>query len=350
MQMIQTLPFGTTQSGESVTRFVLKNDYLEVALLDYGGTIQSLKVPSHQGEMIDVVLGFDGMEGYQASNHDKFLGALIGRCANRIAHGHFTLNDKEYKLLCNNGPNHLHGGNGFDKRMWSATPVEAGVAFHLKSGDGDEGYPGNLDVTVTYTLRDSALCIDYEATTDADTLCNLTNHAYFNLSGHDSGSITDHSLQIFASHYTPIDAYSIPTGEIVSVYDTPMEFMDAKKIGNDISSSFAQLEYVGGYDHNYCINQGTEDLNLAAIAVSDKTGIRLETKTTMPGIQFYSGNYLDGCPNGKENACYGNRSGFCLETQFYPDAINHENFAQPILRPTQTYHHQTEYSFSLAST
>lgn len=348
MQMLQTFPFGTTRSGDAVTRYVLKNDFLEVSLLDYGGTIQSLKVPSREGDRVDVVLGFDSMEGYQAPNHDKFLGALIGRCANRIAHGRFTLNDKEYQLLCNDGPNHLHGGDGFDKRIWSATPVESGIAFYLHSENADAGYPGALNVTVTYTLRESALCIDYNATSDADTICNLTNHAYFNLSGHSTGSIEEHSLQLFASQYTPTDAYSIPTGEVVSVYETPMEFMDANQIGSRIDAPFTQLTYAGGYDHNYCIDQKAEGLNLAAIAVSNKTGIKLETETTLPGVQFYSGNYLDGCPEGKEGACYGKRSGFCLETQFYPDAINHDTFEQPILRSSQAYQHQTIYRFSVA--
>ena len=243
--------------------------------------------------------------------------------------------------------NHLHGGvSGFDKRIWNVkSATNDTLTLSLFSPDGDEGYPGNMCIEVTYHLTGSALSIDYHAVSDSDTVCNLTNHAYFNLAGHDSGSIAGHTIQIFADRYTPTDQFSIPTGEIQTVAGTHMDLREPTVIADHVDSDDEQLRWAGGYDHNCCINGETGQLRLAAVASSPDTGIVMETYTTQPGLQFYIGNYLDGCPNGKNGAVYGKHSGFCLETQRYPDSPNHAAFPDSLLRPGEEYHHITVYSF-----
>lgn len=344
MSTIHAFPFGTTKSGDAVTRYLLEDGSLAVSILDYGGTVQALTVPDRTGKPIDIVLGMDTVCGYEAQN--KFLGALIGRCANRIAQGRFSLNGKDYALRCNDGSNHLHGGLGFDKRIWQAAANGSSLQLRLHSADGDEGYPGNLDVQVTYTLEHGALMLDYWAKSDADTICNLTNHTYFNLSGHGSGSVASQYIRLFAGQYTPADALSIPTGAIDSVANTPMDLRTSQIIGDGIDRDFDQLRFAGGFDHNWVIDGASNQLRPAAEAFSPVTGIRMRTETTMPGIQFYSGNYLDGCPIGKGGAAYGKRCGFCLETQFFPDAMHHPAFPQPVLHAGDIYHQQTVYRFS----
>ena len=343
MTTIHAFPFGITKSGNAVTRYLLEDGPLSVSILDYGGTVQALTVPDRTGKPADIVLGMDTVRGYEVQ--DKFLGALVGRCANRIARGRFSLHGRDYVLRCNDGPNHLHGGLGFDKRMWQAAPTGSSLELRLHSADGDEGYPGNLDIQVTYTLENGALTLDYRAKSDADTICNLTNHTYFNLSGHGSGSVASQYIRLFAECYTPADALSIPTGAVDSVANTPMDLRLPQIIGSNIDCDFDQLRFADGFDHNWVIDGAPNRLRPAAEAYSPETGIRMRTETTMPGIQFYSGNHLDGCPVGKGGAMYGKRCGFCLETQFPPDAIHHPSFPQPVLHAGEVYLQQTVYRF-----
>ncbi len=345
MHTIQAYPFGKTQEGCPVTRYVLEDGLFAVSILDYGGTVQMLRVPDRHGRPVDVALGFETVTAYET--HGKFLGALIGRCANRIAQGTFSLHDTIYHLDCNEGAHHLHGGKrGFDKKIWRVQQVANGLRLTLHSEDGEGGYPGNLEVAVTYTLQQGALCLDYQAVSDADTLCNLTNHTYFNLAGHGSGAVGQQYIRIFAEQYTPTDRFAIPTGALATVADTPMDLRRLQRIGHQIDADFAQLHNADGFDHNWVTDARDGALTPAAVAYAEETGIRMQVETTLPGVQFYTGNHLDGCPRGKGGVYYGRRSGFCLETQFYPDAIHHPHFPQPILRKGETYSHQTVYRFS----
>lgn len=339
-------PFGVMPDGTAVELLTLKNGPLSCGVITYGGALQSLTVPDRDGRPADILLGFDALEDYR--RQDKFLGALIGRYANRIGGACFPLNGKDYPLRANDGKNHLHGGpQGFDKRVWTVEALtENAVTLSLLSRDGEEGYPGNLTVRVTYTLTADALEIGYHAVCDADTLCNLTNHAYFNLSGHQSGPVEDQIMQIFSSSYTPTAAGSIPTGEVSSVDGTPMDFRRETPIGKRIGERFEQLELAGGYDHNWVLDGPSGKLNLAARTLSARTGIVMETFTTMPGIQFYSGNYLDGCPAGKGGAPYAKRWAFCLETQYFPDSPHHPAFPSAVLRAGEVYAQKTVYRFS----
>ena len=337
--------FGVYQ-GRPVEAISLSNGTLACRVLTFGGILQSLQVPDRQGKTVDVVLGCPSLEGYLAQ--DCYLGALVGRCANRIARGHFVLDGRDYALAVNNGPNHLHGGpGGFSFRVWDvASRSPEHVTLSLHSPDGEEGYPGNMDVRVTYRLEGNALSITYEAETDQATLCNLTNHSYFNLAGHDSGPVLDQVLQLMAHAYTPTDETSIPTGELASVAGTPMDFLTPTPIGARIDAPFPQLIQGRGYDHNWCVDGQPGVLRPAARAWSEKTGIVLSVETTMPGVQLYTANYVpEGLP-GKGGALYGPRHAFCLETQFYPDAVNHPDFPSPILTPDQPYRHQTRITFS----
>lgn len=343
MSMISACNFGLTSKGAPVTRFTLWDGPCSAVILDYGGAVQALSVPDRRGRPVDVVLGFDDITAYE--RQDKFLGALIGRCANRIGGGTFRLNGRTYTLPRNDGPNHLHGGLGFDRRVWSAQVQGSALRLTLHSPDGDQGYPGALDAAVTYRLEGQALIIDYEAVSDGDTLCNLTNHTYFNLSGHGSGPVLDQRIQLFASAYTPADAGSIPTGELAPVAGTPMDLRESRPIGADIDGGFRQLRLAQGFDHNWAVDGPSGILRPAARAYSEATGIGLLVETTLPGIQFYSGNHLDGCPAGKGGAPYDRRWGFCLETQFYPDAVHHPNFPQPILLKGERYAHRTVFRF-----
>ena len=338
-------PFGVLPNGESVELLTLRCGRLSCELLTYGGALRSLTVPDRDGRPVDVLLGLERLEDYLLQ--DKFLGALVGRYANRIAKGRFTLNGQEYRLQTNDGENHLHGGpTGFDKQVWTLEALtESTATLSLHSPDGQEGYPGDLDVRVNYRLTEEGLELDYWAESSRDTLCNLTNHAYFNLSGHQSGPVTAQGIQIYAQSYTPTDAGSIPTGEVAPVAGTPMDLRSGRAIGEKVDEDFPQLTMAGGYDHNYVLDGPAGVLRPAARAWSAHTGIAMEVLTTQPGIQFYSGNYLDGCPAGKGGAPYAKRWAFCLETQVFPDAPNQPQFPSALLAKGEEYHHTTVYRF-----
>jgi aldose 1-epimerase len=347
-------PFGTVD-GQSVDLYTLTNARgMEVKIMTYGGIIQSIKVPDWSGQMANVALGFSTLDDYVTKNSPYF-GAIIGRYANRIAKGMFTLDGVTYQLPVNNGPNSLHGGlKGFDKRVWQATEVHAGHTVGLTlsriSPDGEEGYPGTLAVTVTYTLTNrNALRIHYRATTDKPTIINLTNHTYFNLAGEGSGDVYDQLLRINADHFTPVDATLIPTGAIDPVAGTPLDFTRPTAIGERIRDSFEQIVLAHGYDHNFVLNRPSPDdtsLLLAAGARDPKSGRTLRIYTTEPGIQFYAGNFLDGSLVGTSGKVYRQSDGFALETQHFPDSPNHPNFPSTVLRPGQEFTSTTIYKFS----
>ncbi len=343
-------PFGKMADGAQVEAFTLTNARgVEVKAITYGGIIQSLRVPDRSGRFGDIVLGFDSLDGYLKDH--PFFGAIIGRYGNRIGKAQFTLNGQTYKLAANNGPNHLHGGvKGFDKVVWTGQVVDdkrgAAVAFSRTSPDGEEGYPGNLKVKVTYVLTDdNSLIVDYEATTDKATPVNLTQHSYFNLAGEGSGDILAHELAINADRYTPVDDTLIPTGELASVAGTPFDFRKPVAIGARINDGHAQIANGKGYDHNWVLNRKGAGLQLAARVKEPKSGRTLEVQTTEPGIQFYAGNFLDGTIKGKGGHVYGHRTGFCLETQHYPDSPNQPKFPSTILQPGQTYRTSTVFKF-----
>jgi len=344
--------YGTTQAGRQVDLYTLTNaNGLVVKITNYGGTITELWVPDRSGVMADVVLGFDKLSDYEEKS--PYFGCLVGRYGNRIAKGSFVLDGVTYnKLAINNGENHLHGGlKGFDKQVWDAEPFETadsvGLKLHYISSDMEEGYPGNLDVTVTYTLTNAdELKIDYLATTDKPTVCNLTNHSYFNLSGQGLGNNYDHELMLNADAFTPIDEGLISIGKIRPVKGTPMDFTQLTPIGKHIDDDDEQVKYGGGFDHNWVLNKTGNELSLAARVYEPKTGRIMEVHTTEPGIQFYSGNFLDGSFAGKEAKVYEYRYAFCLETQHYPDSPNQPDFPSIVLRPGETYKTTTIYKFS----
>jgi len=344
-------PFGTTRDRKAIEIYTLTNAHaLEMRVITYGGIITSLKVPDRAGHFGDIVLGFDTIDGYLKD--PPYFGALIGRYGNRIAKGQFTLEGKTYTLATNNGPNHLHGGiKGFDKVLWDAVPGDdangVSVTLSRTSPDGEEGYPGNLHATVRYTLTDkNELAIDYRATTDRATPVNLTQHSYFNLSD-TADDILAHELTIHATRYTPVDATLIPTGELAAVEGTPFDFRKATAIGARIGIENVQLKNGGGYDHNWVLDRSGSGLQPAARLVDPKSGRTLEVATTEPGLQFYSGNFLDGTITGKGGRAYRHRTGLCLETQHFPDSPNHPNFPSTILRPGQTYSSQTVFTFGV---
>jgi aldose 1-epimerase len=346
---VQKSAYGTLDDGTAVDLYTLTNSNGLVArVITYGGIVTELHVPDRDGKRGDVVLGCDDLKTYVAGH--PFFGAITGRFANRIAGARFTLDGKEYKLFANNNGNSLHGGKkGLDKVVWKAQPVESkdGPALRLTytSPDGDEGYPGNLSLVVTYTLTNrNALRIDYEATTDKATPVNLTNHSYFNLAGHNSGDVLGHELTLFADRYTPSDASLIPTGKIESVKGTPLDFTKPTRIGERIEQLKGPGK-PGGYDHNYVINGGGKELARTAVVFEPKSGRLMEMHTTEPGVQLYTGNFLKD-QKGKGGAVYQQHGGFCLEAQHYPDSVHHDNFPSVILRPGQTYRQTTIYSFS----
>ena len=348
---VRRQPFGKMPDGRAVERFTLTNaGGIEVDAISYGGIITSLRVPDRDGRTGDIVLGFDSLDGYLKD--DPFFGAIIGRYGNRIAKAAFTLDGKTYKLAANNGPNHLHGGvKGFDKVLWAAQPVPGrnAVTFSRTSPDGEEGYPGTLRVQVTYTLTDAnELIVDYRATTDKATPVNLTQHSYFNLAGHASGDILGHQLMLNADRYTPVDATLIPTGELAPVAGTPFDFRRLTAIGARIGNDDPQLKHGGGYDHNWVLNRAGTGRQLAARVVEPTTGRTMEIATTEPGMQFYSGNFLDGTLTGKGGAVYKHRTGFCLETQHFPDSPNQPDFPSTILRPGEEYRTSTVFTFGVA--
>lgn len=343
--------FGRTKGGQAVEIYTLKNRLgAEARVMTLGATLVSLKVPGRGGRFDDVVLGFDRLETYEDDTH--YIGQVIGRYANRIAKGRFTLNGVEYKLAVNNGENHLHGGvRGFDKVVWTARPLSArnGSALELTyvSRDGEEGYPGTLTVKATYTLTDAnELRIDYAATTDKDTVVNLTNHSYFNLAGHGSGDILNHRLMINAARFTPTDAASIPTGELRSVAGTPFDFRRPRTIGERIEQDEEQLKFGSGYDHNFVVNGRAGALRLAARVSEPTSGRAMEVWTTEPGVQLYTGNFLEGTADGKGGKPYGRRYGLCLETQHFPDSPNRPSFPSTVLRRGARFRSTTVYKFS----
>lgn len=345
--MSSPTPFGVMPDGTAVELYTLAAGALSCDIITFGGSLRSLRVPDRGGKPVDVLLGFDALEPYRT--HGKSFGALVGRYANRIGGAKFTLNGKTYSLAANDHEvNHLHGGRvGYNQRVWTAEEAtDSSLTLSLLSPDGEEGYPGNLTVRVTYTLTEEGLTIRYRAECDRDTVCNLTNHAYFNLSGHDSGPVLDQTIQLLADRYTPTDPLSIPTGEIAPVEGTPMDLRRPLPIGARIGEDFPQLLQAGGYDHNWIPGGEAGTLRPIARAASEATGIAMEVLSTLPGVQFYAGNYLDGCPAGKGGAPYAKRWGFCLETQFYPDTPNHENFPSCVLRAGETFDHTAAFRFS----
>lgn len=342
-QTLTVEDFGKTTDGTPVHLYTLKNtNGMEVKLTDFGGIVTSIVVPDKDGNMDNVVLGFDNIDDYLAGT--PYFGALIGRYGNRIAEGKFTLNGEEYTLATNNDPNHLHGGNvGYDKVLWKGEAIgNNAVSFTYFSEDGEEGYPGNLDIEVVYTLTDdNELKIDYTATTDKATPVNLTNHSYFNLSGDPESLILDHELMINADGYTPVDAGLIPTGEIAEVAGTAFDFTQPFKIG-------ARIDQVpGGYDHNWVLQDLEGDMPLVATLSDPQTGRKMEVYTTEPGLQFYSGNFLDGSLVGPDGSKYVLHAALCLETQHFPDSPNKPNFPSTILEPDDTYQTSTIYKFTM---
>ncbi len=315
----------------------------EVSITNYGGAITSLKTPDRHGVFGDIVLGFETLQEYV--RNPRYFGALIGRHANRIASGKFSLNGASYQLPQNNGVNHLHGGfKGFDKRDWTVREDENTLHLTYFSNDGEEGYPGNLNALVDYTLLDNELRVDYSATTDRETIVNLTNHSYFNLKG--EGTILDHELTLNAESFTPVSKDLIPIGEIKSVEGTPMDFRRGKAIGSRITDDYDQLGFTGGYDHNFVLSNYDGSMKSAVRLSEPSTGRVLEVLTTQPGMQFYSGNFLDGSLVGKNGFVYVKYAGLCLEPQHFPDAPNHSNFPSTVLRPREEYKQSTIYRFS----
>lgn len=347
-------PFGSAPDGKSVQLYTLTNAAgMTVQITNYGGIVTSLSVPERSGASADVVLGYDRLEQYVKLN--PFFGAIIGRYGNRIARGKFTLNGETYTLAVNNDVNHLHGGvKGFDKVVWDAKTAQTEQAVSLKlvylSADGEESYPGNLLVQVTYSLtNDNELQISYQATTDKPTVCNLTNHTYFNLKDGGASPITDHLVQIDADRYTPVDATLIPTGELAAVDGTPFDFRQAKAVGASINDDHEQMKNGGGYDHNFVLNGEMGTLRLAATVSEPTTGRTMQVYTTEPGVQFYTGNFLDGSITGKKGVVYQKRSGLCLETQHFPNSPNQPSFPTTTLNPGEQYKTMTVYKFSWTS-
>lgn len=344
--------FSKTLDGRDTYLYTLDNGKIKVAISDFGGTIVSVLAPDKNGTMADVVLGYDDAKTYGTKG--GYIGALIGRHGNRIEKGVFELNGITYQLNCNDGKNHLHGGNeGFDRKIWTAHVIEDPKSkdqmLQLKylSVDGEENYPGNLDVTVTYSLSDdNRLGIDYKATTDKDTVVNLTNHCYFNLGGHDSGSIEGHELKIYADKYTMGNEEVMPNGIIADVVGTPYDFLDFHKIGERIDADEEGLRFAGGYDTNWVLNESDDKMPLVCEVIEPNSDRKLNVYTNMPGVQFYSGNFLDDSYIGKGGAQYGKRHGFCLETQYFPNAMKHKHFPSPVLRAGDLYSFHTDYQFT----
>jgi len=348
---VEKAAFGKASGNRPVEIYTLTNTSgAEVRIMTYGGTVVSLRVPDRNGKFADVVLGFDSVADYEKST--SYIGALIGRYGNRIALGRFTLNGTEYRLATNNGVNHLHGGpKGYDKVIWKARPSvdQNGANLELSyiSRDGEEGYPGNLKVTVIYTLTEqNELKIVYTATADRDTIVNLTHHSYFNLAGAGYGDILRHELKLNASRFTPTDAGSIPTGELRSVKGTPFDFTTPTAIGKRIAADDEQIRFGKGYDHNFVLDRSDDGIWLAATVYEPTSGRVMDVLTTEPGMQFYSGNFLDGSVSGKSGQMYLKNSGFCLESQHFPDSPNQPKFPSTTLKKGQKYSTTTIYRFS----
>lgn len=351
--MIENSEYGTTIYGFNITKYILKNSNgMELELITYGGRITSLKVPDKDGKLENVVLGFDSLEEYESEN--PYFGALIGRFGNRIARGKFSLDGEEYILATNDGSNHLHGGStGFDKVVWIAETLESSENPSLKltylSKDGEEGYPGNLNIAIIYTLReDNSVKVSYRATTDKKTIVNLTQHSYFNLTGNFSNDVLNHEVVIDADNYLPVNETLIPTGEIRNVVGTPFDFRTAKNIGKEINQDDEQLKIGSGYDHCWVLNGQKGHMHFASSAYDQKSGRLMEVFSEEPGVQFYTGNFLDGTLNNPAGGTYKKRTGFCLETQHFPDTPNQVgNFPSVTLDPDETYISKTIFKFSV---
>lgn len=343
---MQTKGFGTTKEGQETILYILENSKgMKAAVTNYGANLVSLLVPDKNKEIKDVVLGFDSVTGYE--NNPSFFGALIAPSANRIGGAAFTLKGKTYRLKKNNGENNLHSDEerGSHKRIWTAKTERESVCFTLRIKDMDMGFPGNKELKVTYALtEENEVKIHYEITSDQDTIINPTNHSYFNLKGHDQGDILDHTITLLASHYTPADAASIPTGEIASVEGTPMDLRQETVLGDKIDLCFEQLQLAGGYDHNWATDNYTGDVRLIATVKAPDALRTMEVYTDLPGVQFYAGNFIDE-QAGKGGAGYGKRSGLCLETQYYPDTIHKADFPSAVFGPGRKYVSTTIYKF-----
>ena len=347
---MNTANFETTIHEEPVQLFHLKSQNISCFITNYGARVVSLSTLDKHKEMVDVVLGFDSIDGYLNAN-EKYHGATIGRFANRIANGAFKIQDKSYTLTQNSGENSLHGGiNAFHNKAWKCLLQEENkLTLELISPHMEEGFPGELNVQVTFRIQGSTLKIDYKAVAKSDTVINLTHHSYFNLNGEGSGSILNHSLLINSEYYTPVNAKAIPTGTVKMVADSPFDFTKEKKIGDEIDNDNIQLEYGNGYDHNFPINHYVKgELNFVAKAYGDKTNIKMEVWSTEPGVQFYTANHLNGSDQGKSGRAYDKRSAFCLETQHFPDSPNHPHFPSTILPANQTFISSSEYRFSVS--
>lgn len=349
---ITSRSFGRTKEGQEALLYTLNNkNGLSVEITNYGGIITSLLTPDKNGEFTDITLGFDNLEGYLEEH--PYFGALIGRHANRIEDSQFELNGVKYDLYKNNGKNHLHGGlKGFDKVVWDSKVInkDGGEALRLKyrSKDGEEGYPGNLDVEVTYALTDkNELVIEYTAVSDKDTVVNLTNHAYFNLSGHAAGLVAEHKVMINADKFTVINEECLPNGEIMDVSGTPMDLREPKPLALAFDNDYEQIKNGGGFDHNWILNSKGDITKLAAKVYDEASGRVMEVYTSKPGIQLYTANFLDGTLTGKEGAVYHKRNALCLETQFYPNGMKHKHFPSPILKGGQLYQYATIYKFGV---
>jgi aldose 1-epimerase len=346
---VQEKPFGT-QAGRPVTLYTLTNSKgVEVDTMNYGGIILSIRVPDRKGQFADIVLGHETLEGYVPN--PPYIGAVVGRYANRIANGTFILDGKTYTLPKNDGPNTLHGGTDrtFNKVVWDGEALKGktAVTYTYLSKDGDDGFPGNAKIRVTYTLtNENELVIDYEATTDKATVINLSQHSYFNLAGEGTGDILSHEIMLNADRFTPVDKNLIPTGELRPVKGTPMDFTASTKIGSRIDDSYDQLVLGHGYDHNWVINRKGDGLTLAARVYEPTSGRVMEVSTTQPGVQFYTGNFLDGTVTGKQGHVYKHRYGLCLETQHFPDSPNHPDFPSTVLKPGETFKAKTVFKFS----
>lgn len=345
---VEKLDFGKTKDGQDITLYEVTNkNGMVMKVTDFGAILVSVLVPDRSGVLKDVVLGYDSVEGYQVN--DPHFGSTIGRNGNRIDQASFVLNGEKVQLTPNENGNNLHSGpDGFEFMVWEAQAEGQAVKFHHFSPDGEQGFPGNFDITVTYTLTDdNAVEIHYEGTSDKDTVTNMTNHSYFNLGGHDSGLVYDHTMQLNCSHYTPvIDSKSIPTGELAPVAGTPMDFTQPKLIGKEVDADFEQLKLTGGYDHNFVIDKEDGALSWMARAYCEKTGIGMEAYTDCPGVQFYTGNFIQD-EKGKNGVIYGKRHGFCLESQYCPNAVNDSHFKQPFLRADDKYDTKTIYKFTV---
>lgn len=338
--------FGTLTTGEDVTLYTLSNENISISVSDFGGSLVNLWVKDKQGNPVDIVLGFDDVLGYEGDG-GTYIGCNVGRNANRVHNASFSLNGTAYELDKNEGNNNLHSGfHPYSKRMWKVDSVnENSISLSLFSPHMDQGFPGNMDLTVTYLLNGNELKISYDAKCDQDTVMCFTNHSYFNLNGQGSGTILNHKVKMNADCFIPVDTNSIPTGEIQEVLGTPMDFTESKVVGTEIEADFESLHNTGGYDHNWCVSDYDGSLKEAVVAEGDLTGIKVTLLTDYPGVQMYAGNFLENV-KGKEGVVYNRREGICFEPQFYPDSVNRDNFISPICKANQPFHKEIVYRFN----